>query len=97
MHLFVLDYDENLPKYYNQNHRFLWNRMNKEELEKTKLFEKSEIRWFSLSDMKKHRSEFRNFYQEIVDLLLNNSSKIQKFAERKGKSAKKTRKIRGGR
>jgi 8-oxo-dGTP pyrophosphatase MutT (NUDIX family) len=93
MHLFVLDYDENLPKYYNQNHRFLWNRMNKEELEKTKLFEKAEIRWFSLSDMKKHRSEFRNFYQDIVDLLLKNSAKIQKFAEKKVGSGKKTRKL----
>jgi len=93
MHLFVLDYDENLPKYYNQNHRFLWNRMNKEELEKTKLFEKAEIRWFSLSDMKKHRSEFRNFYKDIVDLLLKNSAKIQKFAEKKVGSGKKTRKM----
>jgi hypothetical protein len=70
--------------------------MNKEELEKTKLFEKAEIRWFSLSDMKKHRSEFRNFYQEIVDLLVKNSVKIQKFAEKRVKSGKKTRKIRGG-
>jgi 8-oxo-dGTP pyrophosphatase MutT (NUDIX family) len=96
MHLFLLDYDENLPKYYNQNHRFLWNRMNKEALEKTKLFEKAEIRWFSLSDMKKHKSEFRNFYQEIVDLLLANSAKIHKFAEKRGKSGKKTRKVRGG-
>jgi hypothetical protein len=47
--------------------------------------------------MKKHRSEFRNFYQNIVDLLLKNSAKIQKFAEKKGGSGKKTRKIRGGR
>ena len=96
MHIFVLDYDENLPKYYNQNHHFLWNRMNKEELEKTKLFEKAELRWFSLSDMKKRKSEFRNFYQEIVDILLNNAPKIKKFAEKKI-NGKKTRKMRGGR
>jgi hypothetical protein len=70
--------------------------MNKEALEKTKLFEKAEIRWFSLSDMKKHKSEFRNFYQEIVDLLLANSAKIHRFAEKRGKSGKKTRKFRGG-
>jgi hypothetical protein len=50
-----MTYDENLPKYFNQNHRFLWNRMDKQELEKTKLFEKSEIQWFSVKDMKKHR------------------------------------------
>lgn len=95
MHIFAMEYDENLPKYYNQNHHFLWNRMNKEELEKTKLFEKAEIRWFSVADMKKQRSQFRNFYQEIVDLLLKNSGKIKKFAE-KGKASRKTRKRVGG-
>ena len=83
MHLFVIDYDNNLPTYYNQNHRFLWSRMNNEELEKTKLFEKAEIRWFSISDMKSHRSEFRNFYQEIVDKLVEDSKNIKQFAENK--------------
>jgi 8-oxo-dGTP pyrophosphatase MutT (NUDIX family) len=83
MHLFVIDYDENLPKYYNQNHHFLWNKMNKEELEKTKLFEKAEIRWFSVSDMKKHKKEFRNFYQDIVDLLIRDAVDIQRFAVKK--------------
>jgi len=29
IHIFCLDYDENLPKYYNQNHYFLWNKMDK--------------------------------------------------------------------
>lgn len=83
MHLFVIDYDNNLPMYYNQNHRFLWSRMNNEELEKTKLFEKAEIQWFTISDMKSHRSEFRNFYQEIVDKLVEDSKNIKQFAENK--------------
>ena len=48
VHMFFLEYDENLPKYYNQNHRFLWNRMNKKQLEKTRLFEKEEISPFTL-------------------------------------------------
>jgi 8-oxo-dGTP pyrophosphatase MutT (NUDIX family) len=110
MHLFALDYDENLPKYYNQNHRFLWNRMDKEKLEKTKLFEKSEIRWFSIEDMKTHKKEFRHFYQEIVDELIEKKAEIEAFVRRKqnpkkkqnsikkmgGKRTKKTRKQRGG-
>jgi 8-oxo-dGTP pyrophosphatase MutT (NUDIX family) len=106
MHLFVLEYDENLPKYYNQNHRFLWNRMDKEQLEKTKLFEKAEIRWFSLEDMKKNKAEFRQFYQDIIELLLKNVNKIQRFAEKQvhrihktkmsKKMSKKTRKLQGG-
>ena len=95
MHIFAIDYDENLPKYYNHNHQFLWNRMNKHQLEKTKLFEKAEIRWFSIANMKKDRSLFRIFYQEIVDILIKHSSKIKKFAEKR-KMERKTRKIRGG-
>jgi 8-oxo-dGTP pyrophosphatase MutT (NUDIX family) len=104
MHLFALEYDENLPKYYNQNHHFLWNRMNKTKLEKTKLFEKAEIRWFSISDMKKHKKEFRNFYQEIVDILIQDEANIKAFVEKRMKKeksgvkqSKKTRKHRGGR
>ena len=97
MHIFVLHYDENLPKYYNQNHAFLWNRMNKRQLESTKLFEKEEIRWFSLADMKKHRNEFREFYRDIVDILIKESRKIHQFASSRQKNNKKTRKYTGGR
>ena len=39
VHVFTMNYDENLPKYYNQNHAFLWKRMDKQLLNKTKLFE----------------------------------------------------------
>ena len=53
VHLFFMPYDENLPKYYNQNHRFLWERMDKEVLNKTKLFEKIEVDLFSVDDLKK--------------------------------------------
>ena len=94
MHLFVIDYDNNLPTYYNQNHRFLWSRMDNEELEKTKLFEKAEIRWFSISDMKSHRSEFRNFYQEIVDKFIENQENIYHFIENKSSNIKNNKKNR---
>ena len=88
VHMFKLDYDENLPKYYNQNHEFLWNRMDKKLLNDTKLFEKIEIGWFSISDMKRRKKEFRNFYQAIVDKLIKDESNIKDFIG--------SRKIRGG-
>lgn len=53
--MFFLEYDENLPKYYNQNHRFLWDRMNQNLLSETKLFEKIEIEWFSIDDLKNRK------------------------------------------
>jgi 8-oxo-dGTP pyrophosphatase MutT (NUDIX family) len=90
VHIFFMEYDENLPKYYNKNHSFLWGRMDKKLLNDTKLFEKIEIDWFSIDDMKKRRSEFRNFYQEIVDLFLRDIENIRKFIDKK--SNRKTRK-----
>jgi hypothetical protein len=89
-----MKYDENLPKYYNQNHRFLWDKMDKKLLNETKLFEKIEINWFSVDDMKKRKHEFRNFYQELVDLFLGDMENIKRFLEKKiKKSNRKTRKF----
>ena len=83
VHIFFLEYDENLPKYYNHNHRFLWERMDKNVLSKTKLFEKIEINWFSIEDMKTRKGEFRKFYQEIVDKFIEDSENIYRFIETK--------------
>lgn len=81
-HLFYLEYDENLPIYYNQNHTFLWDRMNRKELKATKLFEKIKIDWFSVEDMKKQRAKFRLFYREIVDIFLKRKTEITAFAKK---------------
>jgi hypothetical protein len=90
VHMFFLDYDENLPKYYNQNHRFLWERMDNQQLSSTKLFEKIEIGWFSINDLKTRKKEFRGFYQEIVDTFLHDIENITKFALSKSSRNKKS-------
>ena len=77
--MFLLDYDENLPTLYNNNHHFLWNRMNKKTLNDTCLFEKIEIKWFSVADMKSKRKLFRPFYRDIVDMLLADITNIKAF------------------
>lgn len=94
VHMFFLEYDENLPKYYNQNHKFLWNRMNHTVLSETKLFEKIEIGWFSIEDIKRRKKEFRGFYQEILDDILGDIENIQSFIHSKAKKNNKTRKNR---
>jgi ADP-ribose pyrophosphatase YjhB (NUDIX family) len=81
VHMFFLQYDENLPKYYNQNHAFLWKRMDNKLLSKTRLFEKIEINWFSVSEIKSRREEFRSFYREIVDKILDDKEAIIRFVE----------------
>lgn len=91
LHLFYLEYDENLPKYYNQNHRFLWNRMDEQLLSKTRLFEKIEIGWFSCDDMRKHIKKFRGFYQEIVEKILADKENVHDFVVKTGKISPKNK------
>lgn len=96
VHIFAMDYDENLPKYYNCNHKFLWERMNKKTLNDSKLFEKIEIGWFTPDEMRTRRSEFREFYREILDMFLVDISKIRAFIQNrpKNKTKNKTKKYR---
>jgi len=91
-HLFYLAYDENLVKYYNQNHRFLWEKMDTNYLSKTKLFEKIEIQWFSIKEMRERRNEFREFYREIVDRFLADLSNIRTFIKKSMQGPKKKNK-----
>jgi 8-oxo-dGTP pyrophosphatase MutT (NUDIX family) len=89
VHIFRIEYDENLPKYYNANHKFLWERMSKKTLNDSKLFEKIEIQWFSIEDMKYRKNEFRKFYQEIVDRFLDDIVNIKKFIKTTSGNSKK--------
>lgn len=79
VHIFAIEYDENLPKYYNANHTFLWERMDNNMLNNSKLFEKIEIGWFSIEDMKRRKKEFRGFYQDIVDIFIGKKGEIRDF------------------
>tara|TARA_A200000113_G_C8821327_1_gene340554 strand:- start:563 stop:1123 length:561 start_codon:yes stop_codon:yes gene_type:complete len=81
-HIFLMDYDENLPLYYNNNHDFLWEKMNNKHLSQTKFFEKMKIEWFTTKDMKKRRNEFRPFFREFVDRILKEIPKIRKFLKK---------------
>lgn len=89
VHIFALDYDENLPKYYNQNHKFLWEKMDKTLLNDSKLFEKIEIQWFNTKQMVKRRHVFRPFYREIVDVILSKHDEIAAFVKSKSKNSHK--------
>ena len=95
-HIFLTEYDENLPKYFANNHHYLYEKLDHKYLRSTKLFEKIEVTWMTPDEMKKRRPEFRPFYRSIVDRLLQDLSKIRKFiVKRHEKNApkNKTRKI----
>jgi 8-oxo-dGTP pyrophosphatase MutT (NUDIX family) len=82
-HILPMEYDEYLPFYYNNNQRFLQKRLDPKIIEKSKIFEKAEIRWFSIDEIKKRKVPFRNYYKNIVDLLIKNESTIDKFVRTK--------------
>ena len=86
-HIFPMNYDDKLPFYYNNNQQFLQKRLDQKVIRNTKIFEKTQIKWFSFDEIKKDIKQFRSFYQNIVHLILGNKSAIEGFVN---KSFKKT-------
>jgi 8-oxo-dGTP pyrophosphatase MutT (NUDIX family) len=91
-HIFPMAYDEKLPFYYNNNQRFLQKRLDPAVIRDSKIFEKTQIQWFDIEDLGKRRKEFRDFYRNIIDLILEKKSEIIAFAK---KSLSKTSSTRG--
>jgi 8-oxo-dGTP pyrophosphatase MutT (NUDIX family) len=83
VHLFPLDYSDEIVEYFNQNHAFLWSRMNKRLLNRSKLFEKIRIEWFCEDDLTKRLVEYRGFYREIVQTILQHKSRIRAFMSKR--------------
>jgi len=81
MHIFPFEYNEWLPYYYNNNQRFLQKRLDPKVLKNSKIFEKAEIRWVPVDDLKKMRPQFRSYFQNIVDMMLAQKDSIKSFIE----------------
>ena len=104
IHIFCMDYDANLPVYFTNFHKFIWNHkhMDKKKLNSSKLFEKQEIKWFSTKELKTKRKEFRPFYREIVDQFVDELPDIRRFIMNKrshnsfSRNNRNTRKQKGG-
>ncbi len=92
VHIIHLPYETHqmLPHYYNNNHKFLWERMNKKMLNDTKLFEKIEVEWFTKEQMVARRNEFRHFYREVVDKISADEKNIVSFLRKCMKGMSKT-------
>jgi 8-oxo-dGTP pyrophosphatase MutT (NUDIX family) len=78
-HMFIvkLDYNEDIPLYFNRMHQFIQEKMP--HLLKTVLFEKQELQWFSIDEVIQRRSEFRSFYQKITDHIVAHKQHIIRF------------------
>jgi transcription termination factor NusB len=68
-----------LPYYYNNNQQFLQERLDSTVIRDTKIFEKTQIKWFTFDDIKKHHNDFRSFYKDIIKLILDDKTNIEEF------------------
>lgn len=96
VHIFPMAYDPHLPHYYNNNQRFLQKRLNPKIIKDTKIFEKTQIKWICIDDLPKMKKEFREFYQNIVDLMLARKGEINNFVRSSLKPKSKTSRVKGG-
>jgi hypothetical protein len=78
-----MEYDPMLPHYYNNNQQFLQKHLDAKIIKNTKIFEKTQIKWFSFDDIKKHHNEFRSFYKNIIQLIIDDRLAIEKFVRNK--------------
>ena len=79
VHLFPMEYDEKLPFYYNNNQMFLQKRLDPEVIKKSKIFEKEEIRWICIDELKSMKPKFRFFFPPIIDKIYHEREQIKKF------------------
>jgi len=78
-HIFPFEYDVWLPYYYNNNQRFLQKHMAAKIFKTTKIFEKAEIRWVCVDDLKKMRPKFRFFFVDTIDKICSEQDDIKNF------------------
>ena len=78
-HIFPFEYNHWLPYYYNNNQRFLQKNLPAKIFKTTKIFEKAEIRWVCVDDLKKMRPEFRFWYKDTIDSIYAQQDDIKKF------------------
>jgi 8-oxo-dGTP pyrophosphatase MutT (NUDIX family) len=83
MHIFYYPYNEYLPLYYNNNQRFLQSHLAPDIIKTSKIFEKAEIQWICVDDLKKMRYKFRSYFQNIIDIILQDKNDIRLFIEKR--------------
>jgi hypothetical protein len=91
VHILPMKYNPFLVHYYNNNQKFIQSHLDKKIIRDTKIFEKPQIKWWSFDQIKKNRNEFRKFYRNIIDMILNKQTEITNFVSSKLRSKSRSR------
>ena len=78
-YIFRMEYDPHIVKYYNNNQRFLQQRLPASVIKSVRIFEKAEVRWICIDELQRMKPKFRHFFVETIDHILANQSEIAKF------------------
>lgn len=73
-----IQYDPYLTIYFNHHQKFIHSKLDKKIIRDSKLFEKTQIKWFTFEDIRKNKTKFRSFYKKIAKMLLDNQNEIEK-------------------
>jgi len=79
MFICPMEYNESLPIYYNNNAQFLHNNLDASIIKKSKIFEKSEIRWVREDELHNLQPKCRSYFCDTIDLLESHLSAIRRF------------------
>ena len=93
-HLMRADYDERLPFYFNNNYRFIKETSNLRAIAahpENGYFEKSHVRWFTLEDLKRERSAFREYFRNFLDMIQYRAPEIRRLVDQRNKSQRSHR------
>jgi len=75
-------YDDFLPYYYNNNQKFIRLKLDQSIIKNSKIFEKEEIRWFCIDDILKEKKHFRSYFQNIIEMIYEDKTKINNFIKK---------------
>jgi 8-oxo-dGTP pyrophosphatase MutT (NUDIX family) len=81
-YIFRVDYDKSVTNYFNNNNKFAeYYLSNIVSGRKNSLFEKSEIRWFTMEEMRDQKRMFRPFYRSIINILVHDYATLRSNAK----------------
>jgi 8-oxo-dGTP pyrophosphatase MutT (NUDIX family) len=89
--LVPIEYSDDIVNHFNNQTVFFKKYITSKVLNKSVIYEKSKVKWYSLSDMKNDRNKFREFFRNIIDEILLKESEIMKLFTSPNKKTRKNR------
>ena len=74
-YLFKIPYNVKLPEYFNNHHKFI-SKHFPSKINKDGFFEKTEIKWVTMNELKNNHIKFRPFYNNIINIIITHEATI---------------------